>query len=275
MSVVWTTTAGQTTGARLVDILSRTEVDDAWAASTSIDTGLSTLQSNDIEFGANVLNECQSVNKAEQGRFFVSRSNVLTFQDRASVAAGTPVVNFTDAAAYANGQTAGKIPFSVVEVTFGSELFYTKVSVEIIGGTPQTADDLIAQANPPGIRTLPLSQMLLDSEGQADDLAEYLVDRYSTPEAVVSAIRVPLHKLSSANRTAVAGLEISDTVSLDWTPTAGLGAISETLVIEGIGYQIENSSKPATWMTFQLSAAPTNDFFILDTDLLDTDAVGF
>jgi hypothetical protein len=242
-------------------------------ATLLFDTGLSTLQSDLVTHGSNVLNYLQLVNRAEQGRLYVSGFGVLVFQDRSSIAAGTPVVDFIDDA---SGQVADEIPFSVVGVTFGSELLYTKVSVDNIGGVAQTADDAVAQANY-GIRHLTFSQMLLENDSQASDLATYLNDRYSSPEAVVSRIKVPLHKLSTANRTTVAGLEISDTVGLDWTPTVGFGPVSETLIVEGVGY--ESDMKSVAWMTFQLSAAPDNDVFILAADanarLLDTDAVGF
>jgi hypothetical protein len=268
----WTTTAGDTTGDRMSAIVARPEVDDLWAT-LLFDTGLSTLQSDLVTYGSNVLNYMQLVSRAEQGRLYVSAFGTLVFQDRSSIAAGTPVVDFDDAA---TGQVADEIPFSVVEVTFGSELLYTKVSVDNIGGIAQTADDATAQANY-GIRHLTYSQMLLDSDGQANDLATYLLGRYSSPEAVVSSIRVPLEKLSSTNRTTVTGLEISDTVTLNWTPTPSLGAVSQTLVIEGVGY--EKDIDGATWMTFQLSAAPDNAVFILAADanasILDTDAVGF
>lgn len=267
----WTTDA-QTSGARMSAIVTRPEVDDLWAT-LLFDTGQSELRSDTVTHGTNVLNYMQSVNRAEQGRFYVGASGTLVFQDRASVGAGSAVVNFSDTA---TGQTAGQIPFSVVEVQFGSELLYTKVSVDIGDDNPQTADDATAQANF-GIRHLVLSDMLNSTTMEAADMADYLLDRYANPEAVVSGIRVPLEKLSTANRTTVAGLEISDTVTLNWTPTPGMGAVSQTLVIEGVGY--EKTIDDATWMTFQLSAAPDNDFFILgahaNASILDTDAVGF
>ncbi len=150
------------------------------------------------------------------------------------------------------------------------------MSVDNIDGVAQTADDPTAQANY-GIRHLAMSQMLLDSDFQAADLASYLLTRYASPEAVVSQITVPLEKLSSANRTTVAGVEISNTVTVNWTPTSGFGAVSETLVVEGVGYTFAhtNGQLTATEMTFQLSAAPTNTFFVLDTSQLDIDTLGF
>lgn len=176
------------------------------------------------------------------------------------MAAGSAVVNFSDTA---TGQVAGQIPFSVVAVTFGAELLYNSVSVTIAGGTPQTALDTTYIANY-GVRQLTLSGLLLEDDAQAADLATYLVDKYKLPVAVVTQIRVPLDKLSSGNRTTVAGMDIGNTVTFNWTPTASLGAVSETLAVEGVGY--EKDIDGAAWMTFQLAPAPDNDFFILDND---------
>jgi hypothetical protein len=252
--------------------------DFGWATSTSIPDGLSNVPARTIAYGTNVLSDMQAINRAEQGRFFVSRSNVLTFQNRLSTATGTAVCNFLDTA---TGQVAGAIPFAAVEVTFGSELLYTKVSVDIVsGGTVQTADDLTAQANY-GVRHLTMSGVLLSDNGQALDMANYLVNRFGTPEAVVSEITVKLEKLSSANRATVAAIEIGNTVTFNWTPTVGFAAVSQTLVVEGVGYSFAHvkGELTATDMTFQLSAGSSNSYFILAADanasLLDTGQVGF
>lgn len=273
----WTTTGDQTTGARLVSLLGHDGADINWATGGTafIGGGVSTLQSNTITNGSNVLGECQKVSRAEQGRFFVDPGNILTFQDRSDVGAGTAACDFNDSSAYANGQTSGKIPFSAVEVTFGSELLYNRVQINVIDGTVQTANNTTSQSNY-GLRTLTYSDMLMNSDAQAADLASYLLNRYYSPEAVVSSIRVAMEKLSSTNRATVRAIDIGDTVTLNWTPTSSLGAVSQTLVVEGVGYQKDVDG--ATWMSFQLSAAPDNYFFILDdatNGKLDTSQVGF
>lgn len=268
----WVTTPGETTGERVNSVITRPEVDDLWATALLFDTGLSTLAEDFVAFGTNVLDYLRKVTSAEQGRLYVSGFGVLVFQDRASVGTGTPVLDFISTA---DGQDAGEIPFSAIGVTFGSELLYNRVSVQNIDSDAQSVDDPIGRSNQ-GERHLPLSDMLLEDDIQAADLAQYLLNRYSSPEAVVSSIRVPLHRLSSANREAVANLQISETVSLDWTPTVGFGPVNETLVVEGRGYF--SDMKSIAWMTFQLSAAPDNAFFILDsaTDgVLDVSQVGF
>ncbi len=262
-----TTTAGQTAGPRLVSVLS--SVDLNWVTVNDYDTGLSVLQGDTITAGMNVLTYCQLVNKSEQGRFFVTRDNTLRLQDRQSVAAGTAVVNFSDTT---SGVVAGQFPFTGIEVTFGSELLYNSVTVTNIDGTPQLALDTSDIANY-GVRQLTLSGLLMDSDGQAADLASYLLTRYARPEAVASDIRVALGNLSAANRATLAAIELGDTVTLNWTPTASLGSVSQTLVVEGIGYS--RSTDSTTEMSFQLSAAATNPFFILDTSRLDTDELGF
>lgn len=244
----WTTTDAQLTGARLTDIFARSDV--SAAGPQDFDAGTMTLQTDDVSHGTNVLSYCQFINRNEQGRFFVGREGMWTFQDNAFVAQpGLAVVDFDSTA---TGQVDDEIPFSMVEVMYGSELLYTKVSVDNVGGTVQTADDATAQSAY-GIRHLTFTNMLLNSDAQALAMAEYLLARYKDPEAVISAITVPLEKLSTANKDTVSALEIGDTVTLHWTPY-NQDAVARTLVIEGISYS--KSIFAPTEMRFQLSASP-------------------
>jgi hypothetical protein len=250
----WTTVGGQLSGERIADLLNRPEVDNSWASVISyVDDGESTLAENTIPVGANVLTELQLVAKCEQGRFFISRSNEVRFDSRNNLT-GSTVADFRD--------DGTGIPFSGLKVTFGSELLFTTVTVQNEGGTAQTVTDATAKAAYKD-RRLTLTGMILPSDEDAEDMANYLLSRYKDPEAWVSEITVPLNILSETERQTIAGIDIGDVVTMNWTPTAGLGPVAQTLMVEGVGY--ERAIDEVTAMTFQLSQAINGTPFILDS----------
>jgi hypothetical protein len=110
-------------------------------------------------------------------------------------------------------------------------------------------------------RRLTLTGMILPSDEDAEDMANYLLGKYKDPEAWVSEITVPLNILSETDRQAIAGIDIGDVVTMNWTPTAGLGPVAQTLMVEGVGY--ERAIDEVTAMTFQLSQAINGTGFIL------------
>lgn len=259
-------------GGRMSLIFAQVQIDTSWWAGSAVESGLSNVQADTIEAGTNVLGECQLLNRTEQGRLFMSRTNRLIFNGRDTVGSPAAVVcTFSDSA---TGLVLGSVPFGMAEVTYGSELLYTSVAVTREGGTIQTADDPTAAGTYKN-RTLSFTGLLFSSDSQSNDMAEYLLARYMTATPFVSGVTVPMKRLSTANRDLIAGIELGDQVTLTWTPY-GQAAVNENLIVEGISY--ENSIGDTPRMTFQLAQAPTNNFFILDsaTDgVLDTSALGF
>lgn len=255
-----TRTENQLSGLRITEMLNRTEVGFP-AATRSISTGLVVLQGDPVAYGANVLNDLQNIAKTEFGRLFVDRAGVLTFLDRYAV--------FGSSAAAAINDTGTGLPFSAIGVTFGSEQLQFAVSVDREGGVAQTVTNTTAQAANPnlGARHLALSGLLFTSDAYSKALATYLVDRYSTPQAIVSSIDIPLSKLSLSDRITACALEIGDVVTLEWTPTGTGGVVTQTLAIEGWRYEADHSKRAV--MSFQLSDARDPDYFVYDDDSYD------
>jgi|TARA_R110000765_G_scaffold134754_1_gene233738 hypothetical protein len=219
----WTATAGQTAGLRITDVLNRSEVE--WSPNRSVGTGISTLQGDAVARSSNVLNYLQLVTKSDLGRLFASRQNVLTFTDRHNQVGATIDATFAD--------DGTGIDFRAAMLSYGDELLYTDVSVDRAGGTAQTSTSTAAR-DLYGLRRLDLSGLLLDSDLQSGDMADWLVGIYQTPQPRIRTIEVPLDQLSSVNQAIVAGLDIGDLVSVSWTPRGASAAMVSSMVVEGV-----------------------------------------
>lgn len=258
----WTTTGSQAAGARLTTILNRGEV--GWSGGArDLDTGVSTLQSDLVTYGSNVLNYCQLVAQSDLGLFFASRDGLLTFRDRhATIGAATSVTFGT-----------GGIPFVGMALTFGSEVFYTAVSVDREGGIAQTVVSSLATTD--GYRPLALSGLLQDSDSQALDMATYLANVYATGDGYVSQIVVNLHdttNLTTANIIAICELDIGDVVDFVHTPMGVGSAIDQSLVVQGIRHDRDPETHVVTVSTAPLEQ---QNPFILDNAVLGAlDGVG-
>lgn len=225
----WTTTAGQGAGARLSDVLDRPEV--SFGPNRSLDAGVATLQADNVTWGSNVLNYCQLVAKSEYGRFYADRANLLTFDDRTAFAGATTVLTFAD--------DGTGIRFHGVTTTVGAELLYNRVGVDREGGTLQTSEDATSQ-EAYGVRSLSMTGLLMDSDGQAEQMADYLLGIYKDPTKRVATVTVDLSdpNLTGVQAAAVAMLDMGDIVRAKWTPLRLGSAIDDRYVVEGVEHQI-------------------------------------
>jgi hypothetical protein len=248
----WTTTDLETAGERIASSLDRNEV--VYAGGRDLDTGVEPLQDDLVTWGSNVLNYLQLVAKSDLGRLFASRSGVLTYRDRLSSAGSTASMTFAD------DGTAFK--FQGARKRSAAELLYTRVGVDREGGTLQTSTDVDAVESY-GVRTLSLGGLLLNTDTQAEALADFLLGIYKQPDDRVASISVFVSGYpSEADRATVSSLEIGDLIDLVWTP-AGVGdPIEQTLSVEGVSHQI--SFDVGHWMTLDLSNAVQQSVFILD-----------
>ena len=287
----WTTTGSQAPGARITAVLDRPEV--VWPPNRAIDTGVSTLQSDNVSWGSNVLNYCQLVAASDLGRFFADRTGVLTFRDRHSL------VNPTIKAAFTDDGTG--IPFESAVLGYGSELLYSDVSVDREGGTAQTSTSTVAR-DLYGLRRLDVPGLLLDTDAQSAEMADFLLGIYSAPQPRVSALVLALDALTAAQQAQVAALDMADIVSLSWTPRGAPGGtlldetgaaltdeagldlyvvgtsapLTASYVVEGVGHDAAVADNH--YVTLALSPLVGAEVFVLDDTslgLLDSGVLAF
>ena len=255
------TATSQATGARITAVLADAMVD--WpVARADIDTGLATLGADVVEPGAAALAYLQLVAASEPGSLFIDRSGLLAFRDRYSLQRPTGTT-------FADDGTG--IPFTAVARTVGTELVWTNVSVTYTGGTA-TASAGQSVTDDYGIVTLPWDT-LLSTSGQAEDLADFWVGRYSVPTDCIDGLEVLVgDNLTATQRGAVLALEIGDLVTVTFTPNGVGTALEQTLSVEAIEHEITDGG---TRHTVRLSLSTSLSGFIIGQSLLGQAVIGF
>lgn len=231
------TATSQLTGARIGAVLNRSEIN--WPASLrDLDTGGMTLQADVVSDGTNALDYLQLVNFSEPGALFMGADGSILFRDRTDAPVSTGLVAFTD--------DGTGVPFVDVQVVYGSELLYNFIQVERANGGTATASDSDSQ-NSYGVVALVQSGLLMNTDADAQDLADYLLGKYSEPEYRFESLTVALEALSSGNQTAVLSLEIGDIARIKFTPNQTGTQIDKYATIIRIDHEIVPMSHRITY----------------------------
>lgn len=198
-------------GTRINKILSDPEVN--WPLTErELDAGRTTIQADTVAANTNALNYIQKITEVEPGSFFVSKSGEARFKDRYSTGSnGT--IEFTD--------DGTGIPYTNLRVVYGTELLSNEIVIErLTGGTALASNDSSQEQY--GIFNLTLNDALMNSDTNAQFLAEYLVSKYAQPEYRFEALEVELDTLDLATQNQILGLELGDVVTVKFTPS-GIG----------------------------------------------------
>lgn len=220
----------QTSGERISAILDDPNV--AWpSAFRNIDTGVVTVGADVIAEGTNVLSYLKLVEKTEFGAFFIAKDGKATFKDRTVVQPVTGLVELTD-----DGTGIG---YSDIRITYGSEQLANEIVVtSAITTSTVTAIDLASQGVY-GVLNLTLSDLLMNSDDQVEELAVYLANKYSQPEYRFDAVEIILDDLSLEDQNKVLNLELNDVVKVKFTPN-GIGpAIQQYAEIININHRAD------------------------------------
>jgi len=201
------TATAQQTGERVTAILQNAGVQ--WPIDRiDAETGQQALQADVIEEGTNALGYLQTISESEPGALFVSKSGTVKFLDRNAETAGTPVT-------FADDGTG--IPYQELAVVYGAELLYNEVVVSVEGGGTATALDAESQEQY-GIQSLSRSNLPLDNDTSAQNLADYLVTQYAEPEYRFEALQIEIIDLTAEQQTQILDLELGDFVRVKFTP---------------------------------------------------------
>jgi hypothetical protein len=240
----------ETTGERIERVLDNDGV--LWFSERrDIDTGFQLVQAQQLPEGANALQYLQTIASSEPGALFISKTGSVVFRDRAAQTSSTTVT-------FADDGTG--IPYQGLEVIFGAELLYNEVEVSRLGGGTAIAVDLQSQSDY-GIQNLTLSNLPVNDDASAEDLAQYLVTQYAQPEYRFESLDLELENLTTEQQTTVLSLELGDFVRVKFTPNDIPPAIDRYAEVIGIQQTVTPSSHR---LSINLASAEYNFFRLSD-----------
>jgi hypothetical protein len=248
----------QLASARLVALLALPEVNAfQLPGEQNIETSTITLggaAAYTVANGTSVAAYTAKINESVQGRIFISRDGVFTFQDRIGNTLSASSADFHD--------DGTAIPYDNVGISFEANQVINRASVTHAGATtPEIAEDLTSQATY-FIQTTAISDALVHNDTAALDLANYLL--VGQPEARYTNVSTLFASLTDAQRDTVAVLEIGNTITIEKSFTSGvtITSLAQELAIEGIQHEIDLS----TGHRITLFTSPTTLVFELILD---------
>jgi hypothetical protein len=215
--------------ARLTAVLDLPEVNYP-ALSRNINTGTQTLggaSAYTVPEGTNVKAYLNQIQQAEQGRVFMSRTGVLNFDPRIGNTLSGSVADFHD--------DGTNIPYNSLGITYNADAIVNRASIQHLGATsPEVADDAASQAKYL-IQTVSITDSLLHNDAAAATLASYLL--VGEPEATFTAVQTDYLMLTTAQREALALVDIGDTITI--TNTLAGGEVAQELSVEGVEHRLD------------------------------------
>lgn len=254
----------QLSGARINAILDRPEV--VWSSGRDIAPGEATLGTAIVSGDGqpeNLLAYLQEVESAEPGALFVAANGVLTFRDRDDLQTAK-FVEFRDDG---NG-----IPFTNIDVSYGSEELRNRATVSIATGGTVTSE-VASSVTAYGPIDFTVSDSLLADVTQAQTFADWVVNTFAEPQLRIDQVEVNLSGLDVFQQNQVIGLELGDVVLVRFTPSGIGDPIESYVAIDAIEHTVE----PLRHMVrFDLSSIVAG--FVLDSTVfgvLDESRLGF
>ena len=246
----------ETSGERIETVLDLPEVDFP-AGSRDIATGTVNLghaAAYTVPAGTNVLQYITQINEtAEFGRVFMSRSGVLTFQDRIGTTLSAPVADFHD--------DGTEYKYDGVGISFEADAVVNRSVVTGLNGNTAIADDATSIATY-FIQTSSITNSLLHEQPSIDTAAAYLLN--PEPEARYTSVATKFLMLTTAQKDTLATVDIGDTITVEKTFPSGAGTtqLAQELSVEGIEHYLDFS----TGHRVLYSTAPTTIVFELILD---------
>ena len=237
----------ETSGQRIVTVLDLPEVDLFDPVERDIATGTVNLghaAPYTVPAGTVVLAYLNQINQtAEGGRLFMSRDGTFTFQERIGNTLSGPVVVFSN--------DGVETPYNDLSVEYAGDDVINRQTVTGLDGTTYTAEDAASIADY-GYRTGFMSNSLLHEAATIQTYAEYLLEPW--PSTVYTSIQTTLPSCTSAQKDALALVEIGDTIEITALLPGTQTNLTQELAVEGIegvidfrrGHTIRYYTSPTT-----------------------------
>ena len=244
--------AGQTTGARIDDILDTV----SWPTSMrDVNTGDSTVLA-DPGSARTSLSAIKNVEFSEQGAFYVSAVGNAVFDERSFIISKSGQNPTT----FANDGSG--IGYKNIVFAFDDKLIINQASITRTGGTAQTASNAasITKYFPHSIN---YSDLVVQTDAEALNIARTYVATRADTTIRIDAITLDLNTPSyTAGISAALNLDFFDTMAILNVAQDGT-TIQKTLQCMGIQHEIT----PNSWNTTFTTSEPIVEGFIIGSSL--------
>jgi hypothetical protein len=248
VSTVTGATAGETTGARITDILNQI----SWPSGMrDIDTGQTTVQA-DPGTARTALSALQTVATTEYGALYVNAEGEVVFQDRtvtSSSIGGTPTA-FVDSGV--------GIRYSNADWVLNDAQIFNQANVTATGLATQSYTDSTS-VNTYFLHSYDVTGLLMQTTTEANNYARaYVASRKDTSircDSITLNLYTPDYNSGIA---AALSLDYFDPITVTQTQP-GSSSITKTLQIFGVTHSIT----PQSWITRFTTAEPIIDAFII------------
>lgn len=194
------------TGARINRVLDFEQI--GWPADfRRIDDGGATLAANEVTESINALSYLRGVAGSDPGNIYITRDGYFAFNDRIKEGSVESYVEFSGTA----------VPFTNLQVVYGSEELFNSVIITREGGGTVTASDQTS-IDTYGYRSLEISESQVSSDDQLVDIAVGLVAKYSQPAYRFAALDVQMNKLTTEQQNNVLELDFGSICRVVFTP---------------------------------------------------------
>lgn len=229
----------------------------------TFDAGQTFLDTQNI-LNTNVLEYWQLLERTERGYLFSNKAGSINFRDRRD--------NRNSGVSFADDNTG--IKYSELEVTYGTELLFNKAILSRRGGVSATVENNTASGTLYGYSTYEDSDLLYRTDDELVDAATSLVAEYGDPEYRFDTATFLMHGLSTADQNSLLGLEMTDNVTVKFTPNGVGTQISKLCKIIGISHNADPASHS---LSVRFEEIYTK-YLILDSGsagLLDSNVLGW
>lgn len=264
---------GDSTGTRIGRILDLA----GWpTADRNIATGSKTL--GPMNLSGSALDLIKTVERSEQGRFFIDASGIATFQDcYVSIGGATSnATSTTSQATFADDST--HMPYFADGFKLKKSVVRNTVTGQRDGGASITLQDATSLADFL-VKPWSVGNLANQSDEDVRALLQYQLARYAQPHTISENVTIkpqtsPFGSWTAAQMwAATLGMEISERNTITRTPQNVGSANSFDVLVEGVAHHIV----PMLWaVNPSFSTADTrSDWFILGTSAIGTGALGF
>lgn len=205
-----------------------------------IDEGTASVGAHTIDQNQKVLPYLQKIADTEQALLFVGKDGTLTYRDRIAPRRKMGTI-------FADDGTG--IPFQNIEISYGTEFLYTQITVDFPGGS---ASAVSASANVAayGLTNYDLDTYLPNGT-DAGVIAAFLANRYGEPTFRILGVDVQLNGLTPAQKGQILDLELSNGVTVIFTPNGVGEAIVRDLAVDSIEHNITPGSHIVRFTFFE------------------------